>query len=108
MKTTVNEYQFREAFHNMGRSGQFSYNGLHALFEYLSDLEDDIGEEFELDVIALCCDFTESTLSEVCEDYGQAFDTIDDALEWLQCETSVILVNDASDLDEYRVIYQAF
>ena len=59
MKITINEYQFEQAFKNAGRGNQFSYEALKALFEYLQSYEDDGGEEIELDVIALCCEFTE-------------------------------------------------
>ena len=59
MKTTVNGSDFINAFlaHD-GRYDQMGgYPGLHALFKYLSDYEDSTGEEIELDVIALCCDW---------------------------------------------------
>jgi hypothetical protein len=56
MKQTVNKYQFAEAFKTAGRGDQFSYKGLDALFDWLEE-EDDGG--YELDVIALCCDFSE-------------------------------------------------
>ena len=58
MKTTVNEYEFKEAFRRI-RPDNFTYAGLSALFEYLEEQESDIGEEMELDVIALCCDYAE-------------------------------------------------
>jgi len=59
MKTTVNKYDFHRAFETMNRTTNFSYAGLNALFDYLAEYEEDTGEELELDVIALCCDFTE-------------------------------------------------
>ncbi len=59
MKMNVNEYIFRDAFISMGRGDNFSYAGLCALYEYLVQLEEDLGVEFELDVIGLCCEYTE-------------------------------------------------
>ena len=59
MKTTVNNYGFHRAFETMNRTTNFSYDGLNALFDYLEEYEESTGEEIELDVIALCCDFTE-------------------------------------------------
>jgi hypothetical protein len=59
MKTTVNEYAFTQAFTDMNRADNFSYAGLKALFAYLEEYEESTGEELELDVIALCCDYTE-------------------------------------------------
>ena len=43
----------------MGRGKQFTYEGLNALFDYLEEYEDGTGETIELDVIALCCEYTE-------------------------------------------------
>ena len=71
MKRNVNEYDFVRSFDEMNRGDNFSRAGRFALFEYLTDLEDDCGIEFELDVIALCCDFSEYTL----EEYNNAYDT---------------------------------
>ena len=59
MKATVNEYQFVDSFEKMGRGDNFSYEGKKALFNYLEELGEDTGSEIELDVIALCCEYTE-------------------------------------------------
>ena len=58
MKTNVNLYDFREAF-KATRPDNFSYDGLEVLFEYLESYEEDCGEELELDVISICCEYTE-------------------------------------------------
>ena len=79
MKTTINEYQFEQAFRDAGRGGNFSYAGLQALFEYLQSYEDDGGEEIELDVIALCCEFTEyEDIEEFQANYGEDYETLED------------------------------
>lgn len=70
MKTTVNFYDFRNAFERMDRGSQFSYEGLEILFNGLEEFEDDTGEEMDLDVIALCCDFSEMTELEIRDAYG--------------------------------------
>ena len=59
MKQTVNSSDFVDAFRTHNRMDQFSYEGLKALFEYLEQYEEDTGEETELDVIAICYDFSE-------------------------------------------------
>ena len=59
MRQTVYKDDFREAFRRMDRGVQFSSKGLDALYNYLIDYEEDTGTELELDVIAICCDFTE-------------------------------------------------
>ena len=64
-----NVYQFREAFRFAGRGDQFSYEGLEVLFDYLDNLSDDIGEPIELDVVALCCEYYESSIDELIKNY---------------------------------------
>jgi len=96
MKQSINLNQFQDAFTNMGRKDQFSYGGLKALFEYLESYEEDTGEEIELDVIALCCDYTEAPIKDVLRDYSL------DSLEEIQDRTTVIMV------DDNTIIYGAF
>ena len=69
MKQTIDLYAFRNAFYNMGRKGSFSYGGLEILFDYLEELEQDTGEEMELDVVALCCDYAQSIIDDLIRDY---------------------------------------
>ena len=71
MKRTVNLNDFRDAFRSI-RPDNFSYEGLEALFNYLENLGEDTGLEIELDVIAICCDFTEY---ENLEEYLKKHDT---------------------------------
>ena len=70
MKQTVTLHDFREAFRTMGRSDQFTWEGQEVLFDFLEEMEQDTGEEMELDVIALCCDFYESSPEEISSSYG--------------------------------------
>lgn len=71
MKKTISQYDFTEAFRTAGRGEQFSHDGLKALFDYLEEVEGGTGEEMELDVIALCCDFSEyATAKEAAEEHG--------------------------------------
>ena len=59
MKTTVTLSDFRDAFNTYNRKDSFSYEGYEALYNNLLEYEDSCDTEMELDVIALCCDFTE-------------------------------------------------
>ena len=64
--TRVNISNFFDAFNRTGRGDTFSVGGLKALFEHLEQLSKDIGEQIELDVIAICCDYTEyATIEEL-------------------------------------------
>lgn len=62
--------QFRDEFHRAGRKDQFSYEGLGLLFDYLEQYEADTGEEIKLDVIALCCEFSEDSPENIRDQYG--------------------------------------
>jgi len=94
MKTTVTRNDFHDAF--QCRPDNFSYAGLDALFEYFERYESNLGEEIELDPIAICCEYTEAAIADVLEDYN--LDTLDDLLY----NTMVIPVDDET------VIYLAF
>lgn len=85
---TIDLYDFRRAFADYDRADQFSYEGLEALFDWLEELSVETGEPYELDVIALCCEFTEySDLSEIQANYSS---TDIDSIEDLRDHTSVI------------------
>jgi predicted ArsR family transcriptional regulator len=74
MKTTVTWLDFKQAFIQYGRDEQFSYDGLKIIFDYLEELEQDCGQEIELDVIAICCDFSEDHWRDIAADYSIELD----------------------------------
>ena len=79
MKKAIDEYQFMQAFKDYCMENQFSREALKALFEYIEEYEDSTGEEIELDVIALCCEFTEyEDLEEFQNAYSDEYQTIED------------------------------
>jgi hypothetical protein len=78
MKQTVHNSDFHDAFIKSGRENQFSYQGRNVLFDWIEQLDADTGEETELDVIALCCEFSESTTEEILNDYGYMLDDTDE------------------------------
>ena len=90
MKQSVNSYDFERAFKQI-RPDNFSYKGLNALYEYLEGYEEDTGEEMELDVIAICCDFTEFEDMEEFKAYYDGYETIEE----LEEETTVIKIEDS-------------
>ena len=90
MKQSVSMYDFERAFKRYEREN-FSYDGLKALFEYLEEYEEGTGEEVELDVIALCCEYAEyDSLKEYNDDYGTEYDEID----LIQDDTMLIKIDD--------------
>ena len=77
MKTTVSKYDFERAFIDAGRTNQFSYEGRAVLFDYFEQLEADTGQELELDVIALCCDYYEDMTAEIARNYSIDLNDLD-------------------------------
>lgn len=96
MKTTVNQSEFIDAFHRCNRYEQFGYDALVSLFDYLEQMEEDCGEEMELDVIALCCDYSVDSVADIASNYSIDIDGLDDdearsaVLEYLQDNTQVV------------------
>lgn len=95
MKQTITESMFKDAFYHAGRKEQFSYAGLSALFDFLEEVEDG---NYELDVVALCCDFSEYDSAWDCVtengyadlDYDEPDEKEETALNYLQENTCVI------------------
>jgi len=111
MKTTVSNSDFHDAFRSYDRMENFSYEGRNLLFDFLEEMESDTGEEMELDVIAICCDFNEDTVEGIASNYSidlSDFDEDDDegrkeaVLEYLNDNTMVVGETPTG------IVYQAF
>ena len=94
MKQTINFYNFSDAFRKAGRADQFTYEGQKAIFDYLEDYEESTGEEVELDVVAICCEYMEY---ENLEEFHNIYDKKDyPNLDKLRDYTQVIEVGEDS------------
>lgn len=71
MKMEINEYEFAQQFKNMNRDN-YSYEGYKELFDYYDQFEN-----FDLDVIAICCEVSELTIEEIENDYNHLVDKDD-------------------------------
>ena len=91
MIDTITKYSFQDAFHKMGRKDQFSYEGLDALFDYFEMLEENTDRQIELDVIAICCEYSEyENLKEFQNDYGDEYESLED----IENSTTLIKIED--------------
>lgn len=106
----VDFYEFRDDFKDI-RPDNFSNEGLSALYDYLTDWEEEIGEESELDVIAICSDFSEyNSVEEAYEDLIGNYEELgeddeereEEALSELESRTTVI------PMDNGGIIIQRF
>jgi hypothetical protein len=69
MIQTVNNSDFHNAFNSMDRGNQFSYEALNLIYEYFESMESDTGEPVELDVIAICCEYSEMHYADIIGNY---------------------------------------
>jgi len=90
MYQSINESEFRSAFHSCGRGKQFSYEGLTILFEGLEQYEIDTGEDIELDVIALCCEYSELSEQEIRDSYGDMIEK-EESVEMFLLDNSYLM-----------------
>ncbi len=108
MKQTIGLSQFTDAFMAI-RPNNFSYDGLVWLFDWIEEQENNEGIEQELDVIALCCDFSESSYEEVIKDYDLADEEYEDpetmqqaVIDYLNSETIIV------GYDDDKIVYLNF
>lgn len=101
---TVDFSDFVREFELYGRGETFSRNGLRVLFDYLDETE-----SYELDVIELCCEYSENSWQDIAANYSiDIEECIDDddkvnaVREYLENETCIIDENDGV------FVYQAF
>ncbi len=67
---TLSKSSFIDAFTHSSRKDQFSYEALEAIFDYLEDYSDSTGEPVELDIVGICCEWSESHWSDVAREYS--------------------------------------
>ena len=65
MIQTVNNSDFHNAFNSMDRGNQFSYEALNMLFNYFEEFDEDM----ELDVISICCEYSEMSYTDIIGNY---------------------------------------
>lgn len=55
----------------MNRGDNFGHNGWRAIGDYLEELSDSTGEDVEIDIISICCDYS---MAESVEDAYMQYD----------------------------------
>ena len=98
MKQTINFSQFVDAFHAYDCYDSYGYNGLRVIFDALEEYTEDTGEDIELDVIAICCDYNMLSAEEIINEYdidvsdceGDEGDIHDAVEDYLQDNTAVL------------------
>ena len=108
MKDTLSTNQVADRLFDDKNAG-WTYDGARALAEYLDQIEEDTGEEMELDVVAIRCDFSEyASALECVADYNADIDENADeeekekqALQWLEEQTQVITFDNGIIIQQF-------
>lgn len=110
MKQSVNFSDFIDAFHAHDRYDSYGYEALKVIFEYLEDLEDSMGQEIELDVIAICCDYNAEHYTDIASNYSIDLEGLDDDDEAKQAVIDYIQDNSTylGEATDGELVYQVF
>ena len=101
MKQEINVHEFERAFKEMDRD-YYSWEGYQALYDYYDEFPD-----FDLDVIAICCDVSELTEEELLNEYSYLLEREEDQdeedylnalVEELEQHTTIIKLDNESFL----------
>lgn len=110
---TFNENDFINEFKAYNRMDNFSYKGLRILFDSLEQMAQDCQVNIEIDVIALCCEYSEEDMQSIIDNYDidlsdESYDSKEDLVaEYLQDNTYVCGQYE-DDKGETYFIYQTF
>ena len=78
MIQTIDLHTFAQAFRAHNREDQFSHEALRIIWNYIEDYEDQTGEQIELDVIAICCEYCEDTIKGIADSYSIDIEGLDE------------------------------
>ena len=84
----------------------WSYQGAHALYEHLVDLSEDIGQDLNFDHVSIRCDYSESTVEELAEQYSNLLNDDEEPEEFAErmaAERTTIIW-----IDKTNIIYMDF
>jgi hypothetical protein len=109
MKQSINFNKFIDAFNAYDRFNQFGYDALKVIFEYLEEYEESTGEELELDVIAICCDYNADHYTAIASNYAIDLEGLDEdearesVIEYIQDNSAYL-----GEINDGELVYQVF
>lgn len=111
---TFNENDFINEFKAYNRQDNFSYKGLCILFESLEQTANDCEMNIEMDVIALCCEYSEDSIADIINNYDIDMtdcDSVDEKIETVEYylqDNTYVCGHYEDDNGVTYFIYQAF
>lgn len=109
MQQSVNFHDFINAFKAYDRYDQFGYEALRIVFDYLEEYEESTGEELELDVVAICCDYSADHYTDIAANYGLDLEGMEEdeakdaVIVYIQDNTQFLGLT-----DDGHLVYQVF
>ena len=94
-------YELQTEFNRYDRSENFTPAGVRVLFDYLEEISEGSGEDINLDIIGLCCEYSEDTFEDIAANYkidltdryGETIDDVEEikhiVLDYLNKNTTV-------------------
>ncbi len=61
--------ELQAEFSRYNRPDNFTPAGIRVLFDYLEEISEESGEDIKLDIIGLCCDYSEDTFEDIAANY---------------------------------------
>ena len=80
-------HELQTEFNRYDRSENFTPAGIRVLFDYLEEISEGSGEDIKLDIIGLCCDYSEDTFEDIAANYN--IDLIDRDGETIEDEEEI-------------------
>lgn len=110
---TFNENDFINEFKAYNRMDNFSYKGLRILFESLEQIANDCEMNIEMDVIALCCEYSEDSITDIINNYDidlsdESYDSKEDLVEEYLQDNTYVCGSYEDDNGVTYFVYQSF
>jgi hypothetical protein len=88
---TIDKFEFAKMFEAYNRKENFTIEALNALFDYLEDID----PNYELDVIGLCCEWSEyESKKEAKEAYGLSWEELKDSTTVIEVSEDCYLIQE--------------
>ena len=75
---TVNPSDLYHLACRMNRGDNYGYDGWRAIGDYLEEISNDLGENIDIDIISICCEYGKAeSVEDFANQYPQFMDEID-------------------------------
>lgn len=74
-------------------NAHWSRKAAHALADWYEELDEETGQDTELDVVAIRCEWYEDTAEELISNYGNGDDTLESVIAYIEDSTELIILD---------------